>query len=147
MAFQPTALRHRCVTVSTGMTLLAENADIAVDADFNFSSRDPFAVRVVFSVASAPVVEWVFARELLVDGLSAPAGSGDVHLFPSRAGIMFELTSPSGRARLIADPDVLAAFVDDTIEAVPLGAESKYFDLDDEIALLDDLRLPGTSAS
>lgn len=147
MAHQPTALRHRSVQASTGMTLLAENVDIAVDADFNFSTRDPFAVRVVFSVASAPVVEWVFSRELLVDGLVAPAGTGDVQLFPTRAGIVFELTSPSGRARLVANPEMLASFVEDTLAAVPLGCESKYFDLDQEIAMLADIALPGASQS
>ena len=147
MAFQPTALRHRSVQASTGMTLLAENVDIAVEADFRFSSRDPFAVRVVFSVASAPVVEWVFARELMVDGLAAPAGTGDVQLFPTRAGIVFELTSPSGRARLVADADVLGSFVQETLDVVPLGAESKFFDLDQEIAMLADIALPGASQS
>ena len=147
MAFQPTALRHRSVQASTGMTLLAENVDIAVEADFRFSSRDPFAVRVVFSVASAPVVEWVFARELMVDGLVAPAGTGDVQLFPTRAGIVFELTSPSGRARLVADADVLGSFVQETLDVVPLGAESKFFDLDQEIAMLADIALPGASQS
>jgi hypothetical protein len=147
MAFQPTTLRHRSVQATTGMTLLAETMDIAVDAEFRFSSRDPFAVRVVFSVASAPVVEWVFSRELLVDGLVAPAGTGDVQLFPTRSGIVFELTSPSGRARLIAEPEVLASFVEETLGVVPLGAESKYFDLDQEIAMLADISLPGASQS
>lgn len=147
MAFQPTALRHRSVMASTGMTLLAENVDIAVDADFRFSSRDPYAVRVVFSVASAPVVEWVFSRELLVDGLVGPAGTGDVQLFPTQAGIVFELTSPSGRARLVADTEALASFVQETLNVVPLGAESRYFDLDQEIAMLADISLPGASQS
>lgn len=147
MAFQPTTLRHRSVVASTGMTLLAESVDIAVDADFRFASRDPYAVRVVFSVASAPVVEWVFSRELLVDGLAAPAGTGDVQLFPTRAGIVFELTSPSGRARLVAQPEVLAAFVQETLDVVPLGSESKFFDLDREIALLSDIALPGAAQS
>lgn len=147
MAFQPTALRHRSVMASTGMTLLAESVDIAVDANFKFSSRDPYAVRVVFSVASAPVVEWVFSRELLVDGLVAPAGTGDVQLFPTRAGIVFELTSPSGRARLVADPEVLGSFVQETLNVVPLGSESRYFDIDQEIAMLADIALPGASQS
>lgn len=147
MTTQPTALRHHCVIARTGMTLIAESADTAVDAELNFHSRDPFAVRVVFSVTSAPAVEWVFSRELLIDGLSAPAGTGDVQVFPCHAGIIFELNSPSGRARLLADPDVLAGFAQDTLDAVPLGAESKYFDLDHEIALLADLPLPGASQS
>ena len=60
---------------------------------------------------------------------------------------MFELNSPSGRARLIADPEVLASFVPRTLDAVPLGAESSYYDMDQEIALLADLHAPGASQS
>lgn len=147
MAFQPTALRHRTVTARTGMTLIAESADIAVDAELTFHSRDPFAVRVVFSVASAAAVEWVFSRELLVNGLSAPAGTGDVQVFPCHEGVVFDLNSPSGRARLIAPVRVLTNFAEDTLDAVPLDSESKYYDLDQEIASLSDLHLPDATQS
>jgi len=147
MAFQPTAIRHHSVIARTGMSLLAEADDSTVDAELNFHSRDPYAVRVVFSAASAPAVEWVFSRELLVDGLTAPAGTGDVQIFPCHDGIVFELNSPSGRARLIADTEVLTNFVQDTLDTLPLGSESRYFDLDQEIALLADLQSPGTSQS
>lgn len=147
MAFQPTALRHHTVIARTAMTLIAETVDVDVDAELSFHSRDPFAVRVVFSVSSAPAVEWVFSRELLIDGLRAPAGTGDVQVFPCHGGVVFELNSPSGRARLLADPDVLGSFVQDALDAVPLGAESRYFDLDQEIALLADLQLPGAAQS
>ncbi|SDP18144.1 Streptomyces sporulation and cell division protein, SsgA [Nakamurella panacisegetis] len=147
MATQPTAIRHHSVIARTGMTLIAEAGDIEVDAELSFHSRDPFAIRVLFSVASAPAVEWVFSRDLLIDGLSVPAGAGDVQIFPCHAGIVFELSSPSGRARLLADPEVLTTFVQDTLGAVPRGAESRYFDLDLEIALLADLQLPGTPQS
>lgn len=143
MALQPTTLRHHSVVARTGMTLIADVTDIAVDAELSFHSRDPFAIRVVFSVASASAVEWVFSRELLIDGVSAPAGTGDVQVFPCHDGVVFELNSPSGRARLLADAEVLARFAQETLDVVPLGAESKYFDLDQEIALLADLQLPG----
>jgi len=147
MAFQPAVMSHHSVVATTGMTLIAESADVEVDAELNFHSRDPFAIRVVFSVAAAPAVEWVFARELLIDGLAAPAGTGDVQIFPTHDGIVFELNSPSGRARLLADPEMLSVFAQDTLAAVPMGAEFGYFDLDQEIALLADVRLPGASQS
>ncbi len=147
MAIQPTVMRHHSVVARTAMTLIAEAADIDVDAELTFNSRDPFAIRVLFSVASAPAVEWVFSRELLVNGLGAPAGAGDVQIFPCHRGIVFELNSPSGRARLLAEADVLTSFAQDTLDAVPLGSESQYYDLDAEIALLADLPLPGASHS
>lgn len=147
MSVQPTALRHLSVIAHTGMTLIADDGDVHVDAELTFTTRDPFAVRVVFTVTAAPAVEWVFARELLIDGISAPAGTGDVQVFPCHDGIVFELTSPSGRARLLADAGTLTRFAHNTLQMLPLGAESKYFDLDQEIALLADLQLPGTPQS
>ena len=147
MAIQPTALRHRTVQASTGMTLLAETIDISVDADFQFTSRDPFAVRVIFSVASAPVVEWVFARELLVDGLVAPAGTGDVQVFPTRAGIVFELTSPSGRARLVADPEVLASSSRKHSTSCRWAASRSSSISTRRSLMLADITLPGASQS
>ncbi len=147
MALQPIAMRHHSVIAMTEMTLIADTADIDVDAELNYHSRDPFALRVIFSVASAPAVEWVFSRELLIDGLAAPAGSGDVQIFPCHDGIVLELTSPNGRARLLADADVLTSFAQDSLNVVPLGSESRYFDIDHEISRLGDLRLPGASQS
>ena len=147
MAHQPTALRHRTVATRTGMTLIADTADIAVNAELTYASRDPFAVRVLFAVATAPAVEWVFSRELLIDGLRGPAGTGDVQVFPCHDGIMIELTSPGGRARLLADAELLSGFARESLDLVPLGAESKFFDLDQEIALLADFPLPGASQS
>lgn len=147
MSLQPTTLGNHAVVAKTAMTLIAEAANIDVDAELSFHSSDPFAIRVVFSVAGTPAVEWVFARELLIDGVSAPAGTGDVQVFPGHDGIVIELNSPSGRARLHADAGVLSRFAQDTLKAVPLGAESKYFDLDQEIALLADLQLPDPSPS
>jgi Streptomyces sporulation and cell division protein, SsgA len=147
MAFHPTALRHHTVVATTGMTLIGEATEIAVEAELTFHSRDPFAIRVVFSVAAAPTVEWVFSRELLVQGLRAPAGTGDVQVFPCHNGIILELNSPSGRARLLARPKLLVNFAQETLDLVPLGAESRYFDLDQEIALLADVPLPDASQS
>ncbi len=145
MAFQPTVLRHRSVTARTGMTLIGEAGDAQVSAELNFHSRDPFAIRIVFSVDSAPSVEWVFSRELLIDGINGPAGTGDVQIFPCPAGIVFELSSPNGRARLLTDAEAISNFAQETLELVPLGAESRYFDLDREIALLAGSPRPGDS--
>lgn len=147
MAFQPTALGHRSVATRTDMTLVTDTADIAVEAELSYHSRDPYAVRVVFSVASSQAVEWVFSRELLIGGVRIPAGTGDVQIFPTHDGIVFELNSPAGRARLLAAPEPLSVFAEQMLALVPLGAELKYFDLDQEIAMLADLQLPGASHS
>jgi len=147
MAVQPTEARNRSVNTRTNMRLIADSADIPVDAQLTYRSSDPYAVRIVFSVASSQPVEWVFSRELLIGGIRIPAGTGDVQIFPTHDGIVLELNSPAGRARLLADADALADFADDMLEIVPLGTELDFFDLDQEIALLAGLQLPGTSHS
>jgi hypothetical protein len=147
MAVQPAEARNRSVSTRTNMTLVADGADIPVDAELSFRSSDPFAIQIVFSVASSQPVEWVFSRELLIGGIRMPAGTGDVQIFPTHDGIVFELNSPAGRARLLGDADALSMFADEMLEMVPLGSELSYFDLDQEIAMLADLQLPGTSYS
>ena len=44
---------------------------------------DPFAVRLDFDPPPHGV-NWVFARDLLMRGLSTPVGDGDVRIWPPR---------------------------------------------------------------
>jgi hypothetical protein len=147
MAVQPAEARNSSVRSRTNMTLIADGANIPVDAELSYHSSDPYAVRVVFSVAASQPVEWVFSRELLIGGIRIPAGTGDVQIFPTHDGIVLELNSPAGRARLLGDADALSVFAEEMLRIVPLGSELSYFDLDEEIAMLADLQLPGASYS
>src|SRR3954454_23390914 len=143
MSFQPTDVRHRSVISKTSMTLITDSSDIPVHAELHYHSTDPFAVKMIFSIASSQPVEWVFSRELLIGGIQMPAGTGDVQIFPTHDGVVLELSSPAGRARLLADPNALAVFAEEMLEIVPLGDELSYVDLDAEIAMFGDLELPG----
>jgi len=147
MSFQPTDVRHRSVISKTSMTLITDSSDIPVHAELHYHSTDPFAVKMIFSIASSQPVEWVFSRELLIGGIQMPAGTGDVQIFPTHDGVVLELSSPAGRARLLADPNALAVFAEEMLEIVPLGDELSYVDLDAEIAMFGDLELPGASHS
>jgi hypothetical protein len=90
-------------------------------------------------------IEWIFARSLVSDGLSVPAGDGDVRIWPSPedlAGPVYvELCSPSGRALFAVPRPVLADFVARCHALVPPGAEPEHLDLDAELDMLlhDDL--------
>jgi hypothetical protein len=85
-------------------------------------------------------VEWVFSRDLLVDGLAGEAGMGDVRLHSeTRRGLdllVVEIESPEGYARLELDHEDVSAFLEATAELVPLGEESDHFDVD---TLIDEL--------
>jgi hypothetical protein len=52
-------------------------------ASLFYSSKDPYAIRVVFYDGDGEPVEWTFARDLLSTGLQERAGPGDVTVWPS----------------------------------------------------------------
>lgn len=100
---------------------------------------DPFAVTAAFA-GDGMTIEWVFARDLLLNGLEQPSGEGDVHVWPSwgsgRDLVLLSLSSPDGQAVLEADAADLRSFLDRTTALVPLGGESRHVDVDAELASL-----------
>jgi hypothetical protein len=128
--------QHRQIVVDTTMRLASLPGHQPVAACLQFATRDPFAVSVVFAPAGNSPVVWVFARDLLVDGVRRPTGVGDVHLFPLDDSVVIDLRSPDGSARLIADAAVMTTFVDDMLALVPAGCETRYVDLEAELAAI-----------
>ncbi|MGN6252755.1 MAG: SsgA family sporulation/cell division regulator [Marmoricola sp.] len=109
-----------------------------VTASLLYDPRDPWAVTLDFGEGS---VHWTFARDLLVEGLDAPAGIGDVQVWPTvdRDGVattVLALSSPDGVALLQGPTRPLAMFVAAMLDRVPLGAESTLVDLDRELISL-----------
>ncbi len=119
-------------------------ASLPVRADLDYDVTDPYAVSVAFHTGSGPiggdVVQWTFARQLLSDGVSAPAGEGDVQVWPSTSGgasvVCLSLSSPSGRALFEVPLGSLVEFLGRTYQAVPTDGESDHVDVDAELALL-----------
>ena len=103
-------------------------ASLPVRAELRYDVSDPYAVQVAFhtgSRASGDVVQWTFARQLLTDGIAAPAGEGDVQVWPSthrrRRVVCLSLSSPSGRALFEVPLAELVEFLGRTYVAVPTG--------------------------
>lgn len=115
---------------------------LPVLAGLRYDSNDPWAVRVAFQTGGEGdgIVEWMFARQLLIDGVAGACGEGDVRVWPALRGaervVNLAMASPSGAALFKIDRDVFVQFLHQTYLAVPLGAESKVIDLDAELALL-----------
>ena len=105
---------------------------------WSYSAYDPFAVSLAVRARHDRWVEWLVGRELVVAGLDAPAGEGDVRMRPlSVQGydiVEIEISSNDGRAVLEVDRALLRTFVASTLEVVALGAEADRMDLDGEIA-------------
>lgn len=116
------------------------SASLPVVAAFRYEVDDPYAVHVAFRTGGPEVVEWTFARSLLSEGVSGPAGAGDVQVWPEEAEtgpvVCLALSSPSGRALFEVPPGQLGRFLSRTYAAVPIGSEGSQVDVDAELALL-----------
>jgi hypothetical protein len=110
-------------------------------ASLFYSSEDPYAIRVAFHVGLDEPVEWIFARELLAQGMDGQEGLGDVRVWPSDEAadgeparvLNIELASPFGQARFEALVSEIAEFLQRTYRAVPEGQEGDHVDVEAEL--------------
>lgn len=125
-----------------GQLVLDPDLSEEIQANLRYSSDDPFAVHLVFPPTvslEGEEVEWIFARELLDDGLYEPAGDGDLRLWPCAPGlVMLEFESPHGLALVEFSAGDLLEFLHCTYQAVPAGQEAQHVDVDAELAALLD---------
>jgi hypothetical protein len=132
--------------VSTEIELrlvVSDGPDRPVHADLSYSHADPYAVRVAFHTGGSETVEWTFARSLLTDGVTQPAGDGDVQVWPANDTtgnpmVCLSLSSPSGRALFEAPLTRVVEFLTETYALVPTGSESDFVDVDAELSTLLD---------
>lgn len=131
----PNAVVHRLVVELSG-----PQGSTEAGAELRYDPSDPYAVQVVFLTDSGRVV-WVFARDLLLRGISEPVGEGDVQVFPSvdpdgRGAVLLALRSPSGQALVRAQARDVVDFLARTTRLVWPGTESEHVSADDAIASL-----------
>ena len=107
---------------------------------WRYRAVDPFAISLAVQVSTTRWVEWLVARDLVTNSLTAPSGLGDIRMSPQIVQdyeiVEIEISSSDGRAVLEVDRDLLSNFVASTIELVPRGDENLWLDLDTEIAKL-----------
>ena len=114
-------------------------------AEVCYDPSDPYAVAAHFRAGDSEV-QWVFARDLLIQGIDAPTGDGDVHIWPcldatGRAATIIELSSPDGQAVIQARAVELRDFLNQSEALVPCGTESSHVDVDATLAQLLSPRL------
>jgi hypothetical protein len=129
-------------TISTTVNLslvVPGDEPLPVDATLEYDVTDPFAVHLIIAAGDVPV-RWSFARDLLIDGVKAPAGEGDVRIIPvggrAERRVRVVLTSPDGAATLEAPLAEMVQFLSATYVAVPSGSEADLLDIDALIAQL-----------
>ncbi len=133
------------VTVSAelGLSLIVpEHGAVPLIASVDYCADDPYAIRMAFHVGGDEPVEWIFARELLAQGLTQRAGDGDVRVWPGDAEdsdvLNIALSSPFGEAHFEAPRRATAEFLKSSYGIIPAGSESDFMDLDREIDQLLD---------
>jgi hypothetical protein len=111
-----------------------------VSVDLSYDTADPYAVRAMFRVASDQQVAWVFARELLAQGMTEAAGDGDVRFWPSwadgRKVVCIVLRSPDGEALLQTQSVELVEFLNASFALCPRGRESRHLQIDRALVAL-----------
>ncbi|MEU5139435.1 MULTISPECIES: SsgA family sporulation/cell division regulator [unclassified Streptomyces] len=113
---------------------------VPLPARWHYDRSDPYAVRLCLGEPVARPVTWVFARDLLMEGMRRPAGVGDVLVFPRHRclpGIARIVLRSTGGAALIeiAVPEV-TGFLESTCDLVPTGTESLHIDIEGGLAEL-----------
>ncbi|MCG0063536.1 MULTISPECIES: SsgA family sporulation/cell division regulator [Streptomyces] len=107
--------------------ITAQDNEVPVRATLRYTADDPLAVFVDFPAEAAlhgEEVTWTFARALLDQGLRAPAGHGDVQIWPyGRTRTVLEFHSPHGMALLLFPASTLRRFLVRTYQVVACGQE------------------------
>jgi hypothetical protein len=101
--------------------------ELSVPTTMCYRAADPLAVHLVFPAEvslDGRAATWTFARSLLDEGLRAPAGRGDVLVWPCGDGrTALELHSPYGMALLRYDTADLRRFLLRSYAVVAPGDE------------------------
>jgi hypothetical protein len=137
------------VSAELGLRLIVPQQTIVpLVASLFYSGDDPYAIRIAFHVGLDEPVEWIFARDLLAEGIKDRTGLGDVQVWPSAATVdpasdetgqqvlNIELSSPFGQAHFEAPVNEISDFLRRTYRIVEAGQEGEHVDVESE---LDDL--------
>ncbi|WP_052442641.1 SsgA family sporulation/cell division regulator [Streptacidiphilus neutrinimicus] len=106
-----------------------------------YSSETPWQVAIDFpreAVTDRRPARWVVGRELLLDGLAAPCGEGDVRVWPQGRSTVLELRTRTGSAVLTVRAAALREFLNDTYALVPGGREADHVDWDAVVTQLQE---------
>ena len=127
------------IRTSLVLALHVPEGTLPLDAELGYDPMDPFAVRLAIG-AGDDTVTWFFARDLLRDGTTAPAGDGDVRVTPVVGAhgreIAVDLSTPDGSAHFRTDLAQVVQFLTAAYSAVPTGSELDGHDLDTELTQL-----------
>ncbi|MFF2223700.1 SsgA family sporulation/cell division regulator [Streptomyces globisporus] len=109
--------------------------------DLIYTREDPFAVEFAFQGPPGVMARWHFSRDLLLSGLHASVGAGDVRIWPSREtsadSVLFIRLGQQGAHALIATRRAsVSEWLARSLVSVPVGQEMAHVDWAEEHRLL-----------
>jgi hypothetical protein len=122
------------VTAELSLRMVVDSdRTVEVPCALEYRAEEPYAVRATFRTGVADI-EWMFSRELMLEGLQRPSGEGDVVIWPESHGpaplILLALNSPSGQAVMECDRPHIELFLRRSFDIVAVGEESAAMDID-----------------
>lgn len=128
------------VTAELSLRMVVDSErTVEVPCALEYCIEEPYAIRATFRTGLADI-EWMFARDLMLEGLQRPSGEGDIVIWPENQGevplILIALSSPSGQAVLECDRPHIELFMRRTFDIVPIGHEPATIDIDATIAAI-----------
>jgi hypothetical protein len=124
--------------VSQDMFAVLHGQEAPLLTRWSYRADDPFAVMMSISRPTGRWIDWLLSRDLLIAGLAAPSGIGDVRVAPFTDEefdvIEVRIGDDEGFASLEFDRDLIERFLEASFEIVPVGAESGVIDVEAEIA-------------
>lgn len=129
------------VTCDLAVRVIVEGCpQVSLPASFHYRRSDPYAVLLAIGVNRTGTVDWVFARDLLREGMSRPAGEGAVLVSPRSSPrgpvVRIVVRSRGGSAVFDIETSAVADFLDRAHGLVPPGTEGSHADIDHLVALL-----------
>jgi hypothetical protein len=129
------------IATKVGLRLVVAGHDpVPLTAGLFYRGEDPYAIRMAFDTGLDDAVEWIFARDLLAEGLDHHAGEGDVCLWPGTSSnndvLHIALSSPHGQALFQAPLAAVTGFLQRTFQIVPPGREGEHTDIEAELNAL-----------
>lgn len=129
------------ITLPIDLELIAPRGHVMpCDGSYlSYDPKDPYAVTMtVVDPLHGDTVVWMFARDLLTDGLARqlePRTGSEVKIWRCNPLEMhITLSSPEGSCELHAEAEQIEAFLLLTYAAVPLEHEMDGIDMDAELA-------------
>jgi hypothetical protein len=130
--------KHAPRPVEQDMSTVLHGQPAPVVTRWSYHPNDPYAVTLAVRTGVSQWVEWLVARDLVVESLTGPTGLGDIRMRPRIVQeyeiVEIEITSTDGQAVLEVDRELLSKFVSASFDLVAPGDEARWVDIDHEIA-------------